>query len=148
MSKNLEEIVKDLIATVANGWPDNLDETMKNIADEAEYSMIVPLTPAIKGKANIRAEIQSMMDKYESNRSDILRIGSSDRCVFTERVDAAKTDKGWIEIPLVAVFDFNDDNQIIAWREYMDLSHIVKQQGAETIIGLPDEVRAVFKATA
>lgn len=145
MSKLHEKIVEQLISTVANGWPENLDKTMADIAEDAEYTMIVPLTQPIKGKANIRAEIQSMIDKYGSNRSEIITIGSSEKSVFTERVDQALTEHGWTQIPLVAVFDFNDNNQIVSWREYLDLSNVVKQQGVNSIIGLPEEVRAVFK---
>jgi limonene-1,2-epoxide hydrolase len=145
MSKAKEKIIEELIKTVATGWPENLDKTMADIAEDAEYIMIVPTTPAIKGKAAIRSEIQSMVTMYESNRSTILRIGSSDDSVFTERVDGAKTANGWIDIPVMAVFDFNDKNKIISWREYMDLTNIVRQQGEKAIIGLPANVRALFK---
>lgn len=144
MSKRHEKIVEELISTVADGWPENLDKTMANFAEDAEYSMIVPLTQPIKGKDKIRAEIQSMVDKYHSNRSEIINIGSSDRSVFTERLDQALTEHGWTQIPLVAVFDFNEKDQIIAWREYLDLSNVVRQQGVNSIIGLPPEVRSVF----
>ncbi|MFA7553494.1 MAG: limonene-1,2-epoxide hydrolase family protein [Spongiibacteraceae bacterium] len=145
MSKYQEQIIEKLIATVATGWPEDLDNTMADIAEDAEYIMIVPTTPAIKGKAAIRSEIQAMMAMYESNRSTILRIGSSDNSVFTERVDGAKTASGWIDIPVMAVFDFNDKDQIISWREYMDLANIVRQQGEGAIIGLPEGVRTLFK---
>ena len=145
MSKQLEKIIEDFISTVADGWPDNLDKTMADFADDAEYTMIVPLTQPIKGKANIRAEIQTMVDTYGSNRSEIITIGSSDTSVFTERLDQAQTARGWTQIPVVAVFDFNEDKQIVSWREYLDLSNVVRQQGVSTIIGLPEAVRSVFK---
>ncbi|MAT50710.1 MAG: hypothetical protein CMK32_05950 [Porticoccaceae bacterium] len=136
MSAAQEQVVKDLIATVAEGWPEDLDQTMSYIAEDAYYQMAVPVTEPIRGRDKIRAEIQAMVNLYKSNRSEIYFIGSGHNVVFTERLDQALTDEGWIKIPLVAVFEFNDDNKITAWREYMDMNCIIQQQGAEKIIGI------------
>lgn len=140
MSKINEQVVLDMIETFATGWPETLDKTMSHIADDAVYQMIVPVTPPIVGKAAIRAEIQGMMHKYESNNSDVLAIGSSDTHVFTERLDSARTADGWTRIPLVAVFELNADHKIIAWREYMDLGSIIKQQGLDQVFGISSEM--------
>ncbi len=138
MGAKQEQVVLDLIETFANGWPENLDKTMSYIADDAYYVMIVPVTEPIRGKEAIRDEIQGMMGMYHSNKSELVAIGSSDRHVFTERVDAALTDDGWIEIPLTAVFEIDDANKVCAWREYMDLSSIIEQQGKEAVFRIAD----------
>lgn len=141
MSAQQEQVVKDLISTFADGWPDNLNKTMSYLAEQASYQMAVPVTTPIVGREQIRAEIQAMVNMYASNRSDIHKIGSGHNVVFTERLDQALTDKGWIKIPLVAVFDFNDDDKIIAWREYLDMACVIEQQGKEAIIGIANEKR-------
>ncbi|MDB6062176.1 MAG: hypothetical protein JWM78_2279 [Verrucomicrobiaceae bacterium] len=131
-----EQVVLDMISTFENGWPENLDKTMSYVADDAYYQMIVPVTEPIRGKAAIRAEIQGMIHKYQSNKSDVLTIASNDRFVFTERLDAALSEQGWTKIPLVAVFELNAANKIIAWREYLDLGSVIKQQGIENVFGI------------
>lgn len=136
MSAQQEQVVNDLISTFADGWPDNLDRTMPYLAEDACYEMAVPLTEVIVGRNNIRAKIQAMVDMYGSNRSHILKIGSGHNVVFTERLDQALTDKGWIKIPLVAVFELNDANKITAWREYLDMGSVIEQQGREAVIGM------------
>src|SRR5690606_33739852 len=128
-----------MIETFANGWPESLDKTMSYIAEDASYQMAVPLTEPIQGRDAIRAEIQGMIGKYESNNSEVLAIASTDRHVFTERMDSAKTDKGWIRIPLAAVFELNAQNKIVAWREYLDISCVIKQQGIENVFGIGEE---------
>lgn len=135
MSRQQEQLIRDLIDTVAKGWPEDLDKTMSYIAEDAVYQMAVPVTEPLHGREAIRAEIQSMMDNYQSNRSEILALGSSadGKYVFTERLDQALTDKGWIKIPVVAVFELDSANKVSAWREYMDMSCIIKQQGVEAL---------------
>ncbi|MFA5495219.1 MAG: limonene-1,2-epoxide hydrolase family protein [Porticoccaceae bacterium] len=135
MGTQQEQVIRDLISTVAKGWPEDLDKTMSYLAENVVYQMAVPVTEPLHGREAIRAEIQSMMDNYQSNRSEIFAIGSSadGKYVFTERLDQALTDKGWIQIPLVAVFELDSDNKVSAWREYMDMSSIIKQQGVEAL---------------
>lgn len=130
-----EKVVLDMIETFAHGWPESLDKTMSYLASDAYYQMVVPITEPIRGRDAIRAEIQGMIEKYASNNSEVLTIASTDRHVFTERMDAALSDKGWTKIPLVAVFELNADNKIIAWREYLDISNVIKQQGIENVFG-------------
>jgi limonene-1,2-epoxide hydrolase len=135
MGTQHEQVVRDLISTFDTGWPENLDKSMSYLAEDAVYQMIVPVTEPLRGRKAIRAEIQQMMDKYRSNLSAILAIGSSadGKYVFTERLDQALTDKGWLKIPLTAVFEINKDNKISAWREYADVNSIIQQQGVEAL---------------
>ena len=133
MGMQQEQVVRDLISTFDKGWPENLDKTMSYIAEDAVYQMAVPVTEPLHGRESIRAGIQSMMDNYQSNRSTILAMGSGGNHVFTERLDEALTDQGWLQIPLVAVFELNSDNLICGWREYMDMASVIKQQGVEKL---------------
>lgn len=138
MSNPNEQTILDLIATFADGWPASLDKTMSYLAEDAYYQMAVPATDPIRGKVAIRAEIQGMIDKYASNRSELKAMASNGPFVFTERLDAALTERGWLQIPLVAVFELNDQHLITAWREYLDIGCVVKQQGSDQVFGLPE----------
>ena len=135
MGTQHEQVIRDLISTFDKGWPENLDKTMTYIAEDCVYQMAVPVTAPLHGRDAIRAEIQSMLDNYQSNLSEIYAIGSSSdgKYVFTERLDQALTDNGWLKIPLVAVFELNSDLKISAWREYMDMGSVIKQQGVDVL---------------
>lgn len=135
MGAQHEQVIRDLISTFAKGWPENLDKSMSYIDEDAVYQMVVPVTAPLHGRDAIRAEIQSMVDNYQSNRSEIYAIGSSadGKYVFTERLDQALTDNGWLQIPVVAVFELNSDHKVSAWREYMDMGSIIKQQGLDVL---------------
>jgi limonene-1,2-epoxide hydrolase len=58
-------------------------------------------------------------------------VGSSDRFVFTERVDYTRPGDTWIPIPLVAVFEVNERGKIYAWREYLDGGNVARQIGID-----------------
>jgi limonene-1,2-epoxide hydrolase len=131
MGKKQEEVALKFIGYFRDTWPDDLDEPLKLVSDNCYYQSIVPTTAPIHGKTAIKAKWELIKAKYGDQRHEMRGVGSSDTMVFTERTDYSFTNNQWVSIPLVAVFELNDQNQICAWREYLDGGNVARQAGID-----------------
>jgi limonene-1,2-epoxide hydrolase len=121
-----EEIVLKFIGAFRDSWPDDLDEPLALLAEDASYTMIEGLTDPVRGRAAIKAEWERMLTFCPQQKHEMKAVGSSDRFVFTERVDYAYTNNIWAAIPLCAVFEVAD-GKIVRWREYLDPACVARQ---------------------
>ena len=124
-----EAVVLEFIGAFRDSWPNDLDEPLALLADDATYQVIVPITEPIRGRDAIKAEWLQMMERVTQQRHDMKAVGSNDTTVFTERVDHAEMNGHWASIPLVAVFELDSDNRITSWREYLDAGNVAAQHG-------------------
>lgn len=124
-----EQIVLDFIGAYRYSWPPDLEAALAPLAEDAYYQIVVPTIAPIKGRSNILAEHRLMQKKTGDQKHEMKAVGSKGNFVFTERVDYSYMNGKWSSIPLVAVFELNDDGKISAWREYLDLANIARQQG-------------------
>lgn len=124
-----EEIVLNFIGAYRESWPPDLAAALEPLAEDAYYQIVVPTIAPVVGRNKIFAEHVLMKQKSTEQRHDMKSWGSNGNTVFTERVDWSRRNGKWSAIPLVAVFELNDDGEIIAWREYLDLIHISKSHG-------------------
>lgn len=124
-----EEIVLNFIGAYGKSWPADLAAALEPLAEDAYYQIVVPTIPPVVGRDRILAEHELMKQKVLDQRHDMKSWGSHGNTVFTERVDWSLRNGKWSPVPLVAVFDLNDDGEIVAWREYLDLVHISKSHG-------------------
>ena len=131
MGSKEEEVALKFIGYFRDTWPEDLDEPLNLVSEDCYYQGIVPTTAPIRGKAAIKAKWQRIKDQYGDQRHDMRGVGSGDRLVFTERTDYAFTNGQWVSIPLVAVFELNDRNEICAWREYLDPGNVARQIGID-----------------
>jgi limonene-1,2-epoxide hydrolase len=131
MGKKQEEVALKFIGYFRDSWPANLDDPLELVEDDCYYQSIVPTTDPIRGKAAIKAKWEKIRDDYGDQRHEMKGVGSSDRFVFTERVDYTKPADKWIPIPLVAVFEVNERGKIYAWREYLDGGNVARQIGID-----------------
>jgi len=129
MGKRQEEVALKFIGYFRDTWPENLDDPLELCTEDCYYQSIVPTTEPIRGKAAIKAKWEKIKAEYGDQRHDMKGWGSSDRFVFTERTDWTKPGDTWYPIPLVAVFEVNEDGKIYAWREYLDGGNIARQMG-------------------
>jgi len=136
MRSRREEVVLEFIEHFRDGWPDDLDAPLALLADEACYQVIVPVTKPIQGRERIKKAWQRMQSQMESQRHDLLAVGSGGRFVFTERVDHSLMNGRWDDVPLVAVFEVDDDDKIVSWREYLDSANVASQHGAASLADL------------
>jgi limonene-1,2-epoxide hydrolase len=91
----------------------------------------VPTTDPIRGKAAIKEKWERIKAEYGDQRHEMKAVASSQTHVFTERTDYTFTNGKWASIPLVAVFEVNDRNEIVAWREYLDAGNVARQIGMD-----------------
>lgn len=124
-----EKIVLDFIGAYRDSWPADLAAALEPIAEDGYYQIVVPTIAPVIGRSRILAEHQLMKQKVADQRHDMKAFGSHGNTVFTERVDYSLRNGKWSPVPLVAVFDLNDEGKIVAWREYLDLINISKSHG-------------------
>ena len=124
-----ERIVLDFIGAYRESWPPDLEAALEPLAEDAYYQVVVPTTAPYRGRANILAGHRLMKEKVPDQKHEMKSFGSRGNTVFTERVDYSFRGGKWSPVPLVAVFDLNDDGKIVAWREYLDLANTASQHG-------------------
>lgn len=133
MGAEQESVVREFIGYFREGWPDDLDAPLALMADDAYYRVIVPVTEPIRGRAKIKKAWQRMQQQMESQRHEMIAVASNDRFVFAERVDHSLMDGTWDDVPLVAVFEVDAENKIVAWREYLDSANVAAQHGKSSL---------------
>jgi limonene-1,2-epoxide hydrolase len=131
MGARQEEVALQFIGYFRDTWPENLDDPLRLVTEDCYYQSIVPTTAPIRGKAAIKEKWEKIKELYGDQRHDMKGVGSSDRLVFTERIDWSFTNGKWVSIPLVAVFEVNEDAKICAWREYLDALNVSRQSGVD-----------------
>ena len=130
MGAREEKIVLDFIGAYRDSWPADLGKALEPLSEDAYYQIVVPTMAPCRGRANVLKELLQMQATgCEDQKHDMITVGSSDKAVFTERVDHSKRNGKWSAVPLVAVFEVNDAGKITAWREYLDLVNISRSHG-------------------
>lgn len=122
MPTDAEKVVTEF----CNAWPrKNIDELLGFFTDDAVYHNI-PMDPA-RGKAAIRAVINTFLPMAKSVQFKVLKSGSAGNVVFNERVDIFDLGGGkTISLPVAGVFEVSG-GKIAAWRDYFDLATYTKQ---------------------
>jgi limonene-1,2-epoxide hydrolase len=124
MPSEAEKVVSDFCTAWTRG---NLEELMGFFTEDAVYHNI-PLEAA-KGKAAIRAVINSFLPAAKSIQFKILHTGSAGNVVFNERIDIFDQKDGkHIELPVAGVFEVTG-GKLSAWRDYFDMAMFTKQMG-------------------
>ena len=110
---NKEKIVRDFIRQFQKSWPADLRQALSVLADDAYYQMVVPTIKSVHGKEAIIDALEVMKTKVIDQRHEMKNISGSGDVVFTERVDYSFRHQEWVPIPLVAVFEINDEGKIM-----------------------------------
>lgn len=122
-------IVREFISYFENGWPENFELIRAYLADDATFQMVVPTTKPIGGIDAIIETLEIMKTQVPDQKIDIYHIAANGNVVFTERLDHSFRNGQWVEVPLVGVFELNDEGKISQWREYLDMYHNLRQHG-------------------
>ena len=102
-------------------------------ASDATYQPLVPTTAVFSGRKAIIAALRKQYLTYYDCTCEIHVCLGDNRHVFTERTDHVTLHKDDRQVAsrVCAVFDCDDDGQIVAWREYWDTLHIARQMDTE-----------------
>lgn len=87
--------------------------------DDAIYHNI-PIAPA-RGHAEIRAMLGNFLESALEVDWAMHHIAVNGDVVMTERTDRFRFDQGWVELPVMGVFEVRGD-RIAAWRDYFDMA--------------------------
>jgi limonene-1,2-epoxide hydrolase len=121
MATDAEKVVNEF----CNAWPrKNVEELLGFFSDDAVYHNI-PMEPA-RGKAAIKAVINSFLPMSKSIEFKILHTVSAGNVVMNERIDMFDTGTKKISLPVAGVFEVKN-GKISAWRDYFDMAMYTKQ---------------------
>lgn len=97
---------------------------LRFVAEEVEYTNI-PLA-SVRGHAGIRAVLEPFFAPTIRNEFIVLRAAVSGSIVMLERLDRHLLATGWVELPVVGVFEVQD-GKITVWRDYFDAATIMSK---------------------
>lgn len=115
------ETVQAFVAAIAKK---DYDTALRYIADECEYENI-PMSK-VTGPAGVRAVLEPFLAPTSENEFLVRRAVADGPVVFVERLDRHHIDTGWVELPVVGVFEVHD-GKITVWNDYFDMGMLVKQ---------------------
>lgn len=132
MGLKQEQFVREFCQAWGDGTADSRPQVEKILAmlsEDAVWQLWVPGGPVIRGREALRQEILRQMAYVTHNLCTIKHIVSSDSIVMTERDDYAVSAGKPMPHSMVAVFEFDQDGLISAWREYLDTADLAKKKG-------------------
>lgn len=89
----------------------------------------IPIAPA-RGHSEIRAMLGGFLNQAKSVEFTVHHIAATQAgVVMTERTDRFELDSGWLELPVMGVFEVTN-GKISAWRDYFDMAPLAPLLGA------------------
>jgi limonene-1,2-epoxide hydrolase len=144
MGQQQEKVVLELLRLFhAEDIGDQLEAVAECLAPEATYQPVVPLARVQQGRDAIVAELRDQSGRYRNCICDVHRIASTDRTVFTERTDTVTmlVDDKQVVVRVVGVFELDDRQRVVSWREYWDNAAVAREIGIPVesmpTVGLP-----------
>jgi len=121
MSRSSGELVTEFCAR----WSTlDVGAIVNSLAEDAVYHNI-PMDP-LQGHDAIRGFIENFITMLDGIEFVVHRQVSDGHLVFNERTDIMRTKTGnTVELPVTGVFEVAGD-KITAWRDYFDMSALVK----------------------
>lgn len=107
------------------------DTALAWVTDDVEYTNI-PMGTVI-GPDGIRSVLEPFFAPTISNQWVVRSTAVHGSTVFMERLDRHQLPGGWVELPVVGVFEV-EGGKITKWRDYFDLATV--QDGFATVSGV------------
>ena len=105
----------------------DVDAIVEMLTEDAVWQLWVPGGPTLRGRDAIRKDIARQVTFATHMRCGPTHVSSTDRVVFTERLDTFRSGEMTVQHALVAVFEIEPDGRISAWREYFDPGDVDRQ---------------------
>lgn len=120
-------VVAEFIAAVESK---DLDRAVALLTEDVSYEN-VPIDPIV-GRDMVRATLDGFVGAASEVDWPVHRQLVDGNVVMNERVDRFKIGDGWLELPVVGVFEVTDDGLISLWRDYFDMTTYTSQMGELT----------------
>ena len=106
----------------------DIDAVLGMMSEDAVYHNM-PMAPLV-GQKQIRGFLAAFLGAASSCRFEILTIIADEQRVVTERLDSfILGDNTLEELPVLGIFEFDEEGKINNWREYFDLKTWVDKGG-------------------
>jgi limonene-1,2-epoxide hydrolase len=86
----------------------------------------MPIKPIV-GHEGLAASLQQFLGPASEVEWRILRQHDVGQVVFNERLDRFHIGDGWLELPVVGLFEVDDHGKITLWRDYFDMGSYQRQ---------------------
>lgn len=117
-----EEVVNAFIAAIEA----NDVEAAVSMTSEAISYENMPTTP-ITGREDLAKTLNGFLASATEVDWPVVRQWAVGRTVINERLDRFKIGEGWLELPVAGVFEIDDNDQIVLWRDYFDMASYARQ---------------------
>jgi limonene-1,2-epoxide hydrolase len=126
VSDHHEKVVLSLIERLNNN--DNAG-VLECFAPNAAYRVNAWNEPLV-GVEAIAGDFERQHALWSDLRIRVDNIASNANVVFTERVDTVTMMGRDIATHMVGVFELDDDDKIVSWRDYFDMKEVESQLGS------------------
>ncbi len=103
----------------------DVDAAVSMTAETISYEN-VPTNP-ISGRDNVAATLNMFLTAASQVEWQIVNQWAVGRTVINERLDRFKIGDGWLELPVAGIFEIDDNDQIVLWRDYFDMNTYVSR---------------------
>lgn len=97
------------------------DKALQLVTDDVEYTNVPMGT--VHGPTGIRSVLEPFFAPTIANEWIIRSTAVEESTVFMERLDRHQLPGGWVELPVIGIFEIRD-GKIAKWRDYFDLGTI------------------------
>jgi limonene-1,2-epoxide hydrolase len=123
MSDRQERVVLSLIERVCAG--DN-DGVLSLFAPNASYRVNAWGEPLV-GVDAIAKDFDRQHALWSDPRIEVLNVASTANVVFIERIDTVHMMGRDVAAHMAGVFELDDNDRILSWRDYFDMKEIESQ---------------------
>ncbi|MFT5531103.1 MAG: limonene-1,2-epoxide hydrolase [Candidatus Poriferisodalaceae bacterium] len=116
------EIVNAFIAAIENM---DIEAAGALAAEDISYENM-PMKPIV-GRDAMKTTLEGFLGVATEVDWPIISQVETGNRVINERVDRFKIGEGWLELPLVGIFEVNNDGLITLWRDYFDMGSYQRQ---------------------
>lgn len=120
-------VVADFIAAIESK---DIDGAVAMLTDDVSYENM-PVDPIV-GRDAVQATLEGFLAAASDVDWPVHRELVDGNVVMNERLDRFKIGDGWLELPVVGVFELTDDGRISLWRDYFDMNSYMSQLGELT----------------
>ncbi|HEY5335321.1 MAG TPA: limonene-1,2-epoxide hydrolase family protein [Mycobacteriales bacterium] len=103
----------------------DVDAAVSMMSEGISYENM-PMAP-ISGRTGVASTLRGFLSPASTVDWRIVRQWTVDRTVINERLDRFQIGAGWLELPVVGIFEIDESDQIVLWRDYFDMNAYTSQ---------------------
>lgn len=117
--------VETVNAFIAAVEAKDIDTAVSMLSESISYEN-VPMAP-MTGRGSVAAALRQFLAPVSNVDWQIRSQWAIGRTVINERLDRFQFSTGWLELPVAGIFEVDDNDQIVLWRDYFDMNTYVQR---------------------